>query len=208
MPAKKADTQAVPPAAEPAAKKPKKGDGKAKGGPPEKKAPQATAPENPNFRHIVRLANTDLDGKRPVLLALTEVRGMGMRMAESVAKVSGMDPAGRLGDLSEQQTDDLEKFVLNLVERVPPWMLNRPRDRTTGEKHHYVSVDLETAVRDDINQMKMIRCYRGIRHEKGQKVRGQRTRSNGRTGMAAGVMKKKLIAAAQAAKATKGAKKE
>lgn len=207
MPAKKAEPEAPAPAAQPAAKKPKKGDGKAKGGPPEKKSAPAV-PENPNFRHIVRLANTDLDGKRPVLLALTEVRGMGMRMAESVAKVSGMDPAGRLGDLNEQQTDDLEKFVLNLVDRVPPWMLNRPRDRTTGEKHHYVSVDLETAVRDDVNQMKMIRCYRGIRHEKGQKVRGQRTRSNGRTGMAAGVMKKKLIAAAQAAKSEKGAAKK
>jgi len=38
----------------------------------------------------------------------------------------------------------------------------------------------------------MIRCYKGIRHEQGQKVRGQRTRSNGRTGMTMGVIRKKL----------------
>jgi small subunit ribosomal protein S13 len=61
-------------------------------------------------------------------------------------------------------------------------------------------------VRDDINYMKMIRCYRGIRHEKGQKVRGQRTRSNGRTGMAAGVIKKKAVAAAAAAAQESGKK--
>ena len=41
----------------------------------------------------------------------------------------------------------------------------------------------------DINRLKKIRCYRGIRHEKGKKVRGQRTRSNGRTGLTLGVMK-------------------
>ena len=39
--------------------------------------------------------------------------------------------------------------------------------------------------------MKKIRCYRGIRHETGQKVRGQRTRSNGRTGLTLGVSRKR-----------------
>ena len=48
-----------------------------------------------------------------------------------------------------------------------------------------------------MNLMKMIRSYRGVRHERGQKVRGQRTRSNGRTGMAAGVLKKDAKEAAQ-----------
>jgi hypothetical protein len=51
----------------------------------------------------------------------------------------------------------------------------------------------------------MVRSYRGVRHERGQKVRGQRTRSNGRTGMAAGVLKKDAKAAAAAAGKTEGA---
>ncbi len=55
--------------------------------------------------------------------------------------------------------------------------------------------------RDDINLMKMIRCYKGIRHEQGQKVRGQRTRSNGRTGMTMGVIRKKDEPGAGAARA-------
>ncbi len=205
MPAKKGDTEAAPAAAPAAEKKPKKGEGKAKAPPSEKKV--APVSDNPNFRHIVRFANTDLDGKRTLVLALTEVKGIGLRMAQSVTRLSGMNARGLIGDLTEQQTDELEKVVLALNEKFPVWMLNRPMDHITGETHHYVSSDLDTAIRDDINQMKMIRCYRGIRHEKGQKVRGQRTRSNGRTGMAAGVMKKKAQAAAAAARAS-GGKKE
>jgi len=50
-----------------------------------------------------------------------------------------------------------------------------------------------TMVRDDdINMMRKIRCYKGIRHETGQKVRGQRTKSTGRTGSTVGVSKKKV----------------
>jgi len=82
--------------------------------------------------------------------------------------------------------------------------VNHPTDHVTGETHHFFGPDLETARRDDINQMKMIRSYRGVRHERGQKVRGQRTRSNGRTGMAAGVIKKDAKAAAAESKSKEG----
>jgi small subunit ribosomal protein S13 len=44
---------------------------------------------------------------------------------------------------------------------------------------------------EDINILRKIRCYRGIRHETGQKVRGQRTKSTGRTGITVGVKRKK-----------------
>jgi ribosomal protein uS4 len=44
---------------------------------------------------------------------------------------------------------------------------------------------------EDVNLMRKIRCYRGIRHETGQKVRGQRTKSTGRTGTTVGVKRKK-----------------
>jgi small subunit ribosomal protein S13 len=65
-------------------------------------------------------------------------------------------------------------------------------DFETGEDMHIVGVDLDVRRKDDINMMKMIRCYKGVRHEDGQKVRGQRTRSNGRTGLTLGVMRQRL----------------
>jgi small subunit ribosomal protein S13 len=110
-----------------------------------------------------------------------------------------------IGNLPEATVEGIEAVLAQLPEKLPPWMLNHPNDATTGETHHYISGELDTSRRDDVNRMKMIRSYRGVRHERGQKVRGQRTRSNGRTGMAAGVLKKAAKeAAAKAASETGG----
>jgi small subunit ribosomal protein S13 len=159
-------------------------------------------PDNPNFRYIVRLAGSDLDGTRATALAVTGVRGVGPRIAEVACHLAGVSPSEMIGNLPEASVDGLEQLLGDLPSRLPPWMVNHRFEPATGETHHYFGADLETSRRDDINRMKMIRSYRGVRHERGQKVRGQRTRSNGRTGMAAGVIKK----AAKEAAAAKGGK--
>jgi len=43
----------------------------------------------------------------------------------------------------------------------------------------------------DIERLIKIKAYRGVRHAKGYKVRGQRTRSTGRKGMTVGVIRKR-----------------
>lgn len=179
---------------EPKGKGRKGGPGQEGGG---KAAPVST---NPNFRYIVRIANTDLDGRRRTGLALTGVRGVGLRIAEAACQMAGVDAHTLIGDLPEVTVEGLETTLAALPTKLPPWMTNEPRDYLAGETLHHIGPDIETARRDSINQMKMIRSYRGVRHERGQKVRGQRTRSNGRTGMAAGVLKK----AAKEAAAAKG----
>jgi small subunit ribosomal protein S13 len=176
------------------AKEPK---GKGKIGAPGKTT--KVIPDNPNFRYIVRVANTDLDGTRPTALALTGVRGVGLRIAEVACRLSEVNAAEMIGNLPETTVDGLEATLGSLAEKIPPWMVNHPHESLVGESPHFVGPDLETRRRDDINVMKMIRSYRGVRHERGQKVRGQRTRSNGRTGMAAGVLKKAAKEAAAAA---------
>ena len=45
---------------------------------------------------------------------------------------------------------------------------------------------------DDVNRMKKVKSYKGIRHSTGHKVRGQRTYSNGRKGLALGVSRRKV----------------
>ena len=165
-------------------------EGKGKGKPGAPGASKAKPiPDNPNFRYIVRLAGSDLDGRRPTALALTGVRGVGLRIAEVACRLAQVNAAEMIGNVPEATVDQLEAVLGALPEKLPPWMLNHPSDYITGAARHLVAADLETARRDDVNQMKMIRSYRGVRHERGQKVRGQRTRSNGRTGMAAGVLK-------------------
>ena len=173
------------------------GKGKGKGAPTGKAA--KFVPDNPNFRYIVRVSNTDLDGTRPVALALTGVRGVGLRLAEVACQIANVNARERIGNLPEPTVEGIETTLGALPTKVPMWMVNHPHEPLLGQTLHYFGPDLETRRRDDVNQMKMIRSYRGVRHERGQKVRGQRTRSNGRTGMAAGVMKKAAKEAAAAA---------
>ncbi len=173
---------------------------KGKGAPPGTTGKAAKfVPDNPNFRYIVRVSNTDLDGTRPVALALTGVRGVGARLAQVACRLADVPATERIGNLPEPVVETIETALTTLPAKVPAWMINHPHEPLGGESLHLIGAELDSRRRDDVNQMKMIRSYRGVRHERGQKVRGQRTRSNGRTGMAAGVLKKAAKEAAAAA---------
>ena len=69
---------------------------------------------------------------------------------------------------------------------IPEWLLNRRIDYATGETTHLIESDLDMTLRDDLNRMKMIRSYKGKRHEVGLPVRGQRTKSTFRHGSSRG----------------------
>jgi small subunit ribosomal protein S13 len=188
------------------AEKPKREKKEEKAEEPKAKAPKKLEGVKEDFRYIVRMASTDLDGTRSVAYALTSIDGIGIRVAEALADSAGVPRYERLGNLSEQQTDLIEATLGKLGETFPEWMVNRPRDQETGLDLHAYGSDWSVRVRDDINRMKMIRSYRGVRHETGQKVRGQRTRSNGRTGLTVGVTKKAALAAQAAKKEEEGGK--
>jgi small subunit ribosomal protein S13 len=173
------------------AEKPQKGEKKAA------KAPEAPKKkEHPdNFRFIVRMVNTDINGELSVMIGLTKIKGIGLRASQTIIKLAGLNPSVQIGTLDDASVAKLEETIGNYVEIVPGWMVNRQHDWESGDDMHLVGIDVEVVLRDDINRMKMIRCYRGIRHERGQKVRGQRTRSNGRTGLQVGVIRQKLAPA-------------
>ncbi|MGY5853448.1 MAG: 30S ribosomal protein S13, partial [Candidatus Thorarchaeota archaeon] len=65
-----------------------------------------------------------------------------------------------------------------------------PRDRMSGRMLHLTGADLQFAHKNDIDRLRRIRSWRGIRHSLGLKVRGQHTRTTGRHGMAVGVSRK------------------
>jgi len=156
-----------------------------------KKISTAKTEENPDFKYIVRVANTDLDGKYQVIPAIAMVRGLGIRTAAIVAARANVNAYQKIGNLSDEDIARLQEAVEGLAETVPAWMLNRRKDIDTGDDNHIIGSDVEIKLRDDLNRLKKIRTYRGVRHETGQKVRGQRSRSNGRTGLTLGVQKQK-----------------
>jgi small subunit ribosomal protein S13 len=143
------------------------------------------------IKYFVRVSNTDLDGTKPVHIALTGIRGVGMHTAQIIATLAKVDEKETMGRLKDEEVDRIREVADTYSQRIPSWMMNRPKDVYTGEAKHLLGTDVSTAREEDINLLRKIRCYRGIRHETGQKVRGQRTKSTGRTGLTVGVKKKK-----------------
>ena len=99
----------------------------------------------------------------------------------------------KIGDLTDSQIEKIQETINNVSKNAPGWMLNHRKDYETGTDIHLISSDIDMRIRDEINIMKKIRSYRGIRHERGLTVRGQRTRANNRKGLALGVSKKRGI---------------
>ncbi|MDO5844503.1 MAG: 30S ribosomal protein S13 [Methanocorpusculum sp.] len=145
--------------------------------------------EESELKYFVRIINTDLDGTQPVQLALTGIKGIGLHAALIISRRAGVHTHETMGLLNDEQVAALEREVVAYPASVPKWMVNRPVDVYTGEQKHLYGSDLALAKEDDLNLLKKMRCYRGIRHENGLKVRGQRTKSTGRFGKIVGVSK-------------------
>jgi small subunit ribosomal protein S13 len=143
------------------------------------------------IKYFVRVSNTDLDGTKPVHIALTGIPGVGMHTAQVIAVLAKVDEKGLMGRITDEEADRIREVVDSYTSRVPSWMMNRPKDVYTGESRHLFGNDVSLTREEDVNIMRKIRCYKGIRHETGQKVRGQRTKSAGRTGLTVGVKRKK-----------------
>ncbi|WP_011305120.1 30S ribosomal protein S13 [Methanosarcina barkeri] len=146
---------------------------------------------NEEIRHLVRIMNTDLKGAKPVEYALTGLPGIGRRTAILIAKGAGVDPTATLGYLPDEEVAKLDRAIGNFEGIVPSWMLNRQKDLATGQDKHLLGTDILLTFREDINNLKKVRAYRGLRHERGLKVRGQRTKSTGRRGSTVGVSRRK-----------------
>lgn len=136
------------------------------------------AKEN-DFKHLVRIANTDLHGKKVLVPALKDIKGVGMPLAHAICKVTKIEATKRVGDLTDSEISKLEDAVkMPLTYGIPTWMLNRRRDPETGEDNHLLTNELAYAKEQDIKLLRRIKCYRGVRHAVGLPCRGQRTRSN------------------------------
>ena len=144
------------------------------------------------FRHIVRVTDTDIDGTLKVGYALTKIKGVSISLANAILKKAEVNPEIRLGLLSEEQVRKIEDILENPTKYgIPNWLLNRRKDLETGKDLHLLSSDLVLRTKMDIDLMKKIKSWRGYRHAHGLKVRGQRTRTTGRTGKTVGVRKKR-----------------
>jgi small subunit ribosomal protein S13 len=148
------------------------------------------------FKRIVRVLGTDLDGSLKIPYALSKIKGVGIYLGYAISRALNINPDDRIGFLSENQIQKIEDAISNpLSYGIPPWLLNRRRDLKTGKDLHLHGSDLVLAIKEDIEKEKKIKSWKGVRHSLGLKVRGQRTKTTGRKHAAIGVSKRALAQA-------------
>lgn len=168
-----------------------------------------TKSEERGAQSIIRIAGRDIDGALGIERALGKVKGIGAVMSRALAYAIeaklNIHKSTNIGSLSEKQISEIEAIIKSPDSYgIPKFMLNKRKDFETGKDLHYVGNDLTFNTRQDVNREVNIRTWKGYRHQYGQKVRGQRTRSTGRTGVTIGVVKKSVKAQLAAAKAPAG----
>lgn len=160
----------------------------------------------PSARQIIRFLGRDVDGNLSIPEALRRVKGIGHSLSKAIARVVekklGVKKETRVGELSEEQVDEIEEITRSPSAHGIKWFqLNRARDVESGEQKQLLGADLLFAVKQDVARERETRSWRGWRHSIGQKVRGQHTRTTGRTGFTVGVLKKAVKAQKEAAAA-------
>jgi small subunit ribosomal protein S13 len=111
-----------------------------------------------------------------------------------------IDPSIQVGKLTEDQVEKIDKILFDISKyALPSYLFNRRSDSVDGSSKHLIMSDLLFSFKQDVEKEKKLYTWKGYRHAYGQKVRGQRTRNTGRTGMAVGVLRKAVLAAQKAA---------
>jgi small subunit ribosomal protein S13 len=107
-----------------------------------------------------RIMGVDIPSNKPTWISLGYIYGIGRYQARRILEACHVDGQKRAQDLTEEEV---------------------ARIATEIEKNHVVEGQLKRQVQANIQRLKDIACYRGIRHRRGLPVRGQRTRTNART---------------------------
>lgn len=109
---------------------------------------------------MARFANVEVPADKQIQVALTYVYGIGPKIARDIVHAAKVEPTTRTKDLTEAEEKKLRSII---------------------DANYDTEGDLRRRVSNNIKRLKDIRSYRGIRHGLNLPVRGQRTRTNGRT---------------------------
>ena len=109
---------------------------------------------------MLRIAGVNIPDEKRIEISLTYIYGIGPNSAAKILETLGISKQVRTKDLSETDGNRIRDYVEKTV-------------RVEGELKH--------EVRTNIKRLKEVGCYRGVRHQRGLPVRGQRTKTNNRT---------------------------
>lgn len=109
---------------------------------------------------MIRIAGINIPNDKRIEIALTYIHGIGQSSSERILSNLNINKDIRTKDLTSEDANKLRNEI---------------------EKKYRVEGELKHEVKTNIRRLKEIGCYRGIRHQKGLPVRGQRTKTNNRT---------------------------
>jgi small subunit ribosomal protein S13 len=109
---------------------------------------------------MARIAGVDIPRDKRVEISLRYIYGIGPNRAAKILQQTRVNPDTRVRDLSDDEVNRIREVI---------------------DREYVVEGDLRREVRQNIQRLIEINCYRGIRHRRNLPVHGQRTRTNART---------------------------
>jgi len=109
---------------------------------------------------MARIAGVDIPREKRVDISLRYIYGIGGTVARRIVTQAQVNPATKVRDLTDEEVSRIRELI---------------------DKEHTVEGDLRREVRQNIQRLVEINCYRGVRHRRGLPTRGQRTKTNART---------------------------
>jgi len=110
---------------------------------------------------MARLLGVDIPNRKKIAYSLRYIYGIGPTRATKILEATQIDPDRRTQDLNEQELSQLSNYII--------------------ENKIVVESDLRRMITNNLKRLQSIRSYRGLRHQRGLPVRGQRTITNART---------------------------
>ncbi len=110
---------------------------------------------------MARLLGVDIPNRKKIEYSLRYIYGIGPTRAKKILEETGIDPNRRTQELNEQELSLISNHII--------------------DQKIMVEGDLRRTVTNNLKRLQSIRCYRGLRHQRGLPVRGQRTITNART---------------------------
>ena len=109
---------------------------------------------------MARIAGVDIPRDKRVDVSLRYIYGIGPTLASTICTQAGVDVVTKVRDLTDDEISRIREFI---------------------DRNYVVEGELRKTVRQNIQRLIEINCYRGLRHRRGLPVHGQRTRTNART---------------------------
>jgi small subunit ribosomal protein S13 len=109
---------------------------------------------------MLYVLNTNLNNRKKLIIALTDIFGLGKKSSQQICDLLGVSKDRRLKQLSGLKLEQLTQLV---------------------NENYTISGEMKRSTLKNIQRLIKIASYRGFRHAEGLPVRGQRTHGNSRT---------------------------